>query len=1358
MLPPTWLIVFVAIILLVLGILLFLYLVLSKSRKLAAQKVVAVEVAPKEDASLEFVQFAPNFELAASFRRALSLLRTYVTGSDYRYKLPWFLMIGEAQSGKTTALDNTGLELPLGEVEQRDRQGVGWHFFDRGVVLDVAGDYVLRADGTAPDSRGWNSISRLLLKHRPERPIDGVVLTIPAAELVAHGMLGIDQKIKLQQKAAVLYKRLWQAQKILGMSFPVYVIVTKCDEVVGFKSFCDEIPTHMRDDIFGWSSPYSLANYYQPGWVTEAFQSLYKYLHHLQFEIFAKRDAVKDGDGLFLFPSEMQKMRESAQVYLDSIFKESAFHNSFFFRGLYFCGDGGDEASAATTMPPPVFASEPELTDQQLQMEPDPFSQTPAVHVQSTLRRPIFLRDLFERKIFQEDMLARPIANRVISRNRTVLIAQVVSVAILVIGGLGLLATYGGLKRREKELYEVLDRDVQDLRKVGAMYDRGNRLMSATTFALQDGYGTAAGIDQLADPNSLTAYDGENNLLSAMRTYDDGKFYSLFIPSSWFSGINERIEKSLAGSYKYVVLEALRLDLDAQTNTLLTSSLVSDPLPVPDVYYDGANNSRYASPPVLQTAAAPARSHSEIHRYIVEIGKLQNQRARYERFRKKGAGAPEDLRVLVDYLRHAQIADDAAFENELYIRTRATVEGRPLRTQYVNEEAARIVAEFIEGFFRRSFERRTVRYDYLNDIAQTEALLARPEYTWLATYVFDPRSPFRGMTLTTALRELKKSIEGLSKEQFMSKDGAYETVRARFSARRRLVWDKEPLRKAVALYQEYDAFIRAKPANQSQELDESVRLAAFNQLRGKMVNLVAQAQKYQPAARVPGESSLKTDLLVEWNSLQDAEELLVQVMEVNNRIGIDTGIRSTINGQASYLLRSVNNEFQEQTFYAANPRSFTRWNGNRPLAFLTFDVDNADELSIYLAAQRKDIATLGKLALQVLSFMERQSLRPQMFQDDAINWYEILGELDKFEKKTPGNTVAALENFIRIDMSRVNLDDCEESVRQSNDGGRSTDFFIRKRNLLRRQLVLRCSELAELKKYKDYSEDELKTLKDYNEIADAFNDRLRDRFPFADIGNNLYFAEADPDDVLAFFSMFDKKKESVREGLQRNTQLGASRQQALDFLARMESVRDFFTVFLDKKLGPVIDFNLQFRVNQEREVGVNQIIDWNFDVGKKRFNYRDKEEDLKGRWVFREPLTLTLRWANDSPTVPVAAPTLSRVKVKDRIAVFELKNQWSLLALLIRHAGDPSDFEQGVDTDVYTLKFRVPTQADGAAQPQPREDLKVVMAEIFMRLSLLAPGNKEPLILPCAPTRSPCFPTRAPKLSVPTFDDGNKVY
>jgi type VI secretion system protein ImpL len=175
----------------------------------------------------------------------------------------------------------------------------------------------------------------------------------------------------------------------------------------------------------------------------------------------------------------------------------------------------------------------------------------------------------------------------------------------------------------------------------------------------------------------------------------------------------------------------------------------------------------------------------------------------------------------------------------------------------------------------------------------------------------------------------------------------------------------------------------------------------------------------------------------------------------------------------------------------------------------------------------------------------------------------------------------------------------------------------------------------------------------------------------------------------------------------------------------------------------MLDFNIQFRVNREEEIAANQIIDWNLEVGKQKFSYLS--DAVNGRWVFGDPVRLTLRWAKDSPTVPVTTATPNAVKAKDRVAVFEYDDRWSLLTLLLRHGlmlkrtGTPAECDQGYDPDPYTLKFTIRTDPDPAGLPQ-RPDLKTSNAEVFMRLSLVTANKQEPLLLPCFPRKAPPVP------------------
>jgi type VI secretion system protein ImpL len=1433
-----WPYILLALLLLVLVTAAVLYLVLLRASRRAEPKQAAPAPAPVrvEDPSTAGL-FSPlaALGLKASFSGALKKLRAHVTHRDFRYRLPWYLMVGESGAGKSTALGESGMKSPLGRPqEHRDgvKQRLNWFFFDRGVVLDVSGEMVLRRDGETPNQRGWDHLARLLQRHRPERPLDGVVLTIPATELLS--ARGLEGRARIEHKAACLYRKLWQAQKLLGMSFPVYVLVTKCDEVTGFQTLCQELPASARDEMFGWSSPYTLETVYRPEWVEEAFQNVYRYLFELQVEVFAEHGDVQDRDGLFLLPSEMQRLKAPLQLYLDQVFKESSFHESFFFRGLYFCGDAGADAHAQVGVPvalpaglPPADvdadgllayspdAASPEADDDGdglLAFSPDPFAKRPKLAAPAPgPRRPAFVKDLFEKKIFAEDVLARPLARTALSRNRRVLAAQLLSIAIPLVGLVGLLFTFSGLQRRSDNLYNLLMQEEQDLREVLEASNRpasvrpgesenqpvsqvsrpsqtadaataearaanagGARFIQAAYFqpgSGEEGAGVGESGRGAAEPSQTSApdnsRDNEQHLLSAMAKSDAKNYYSFFIPTSWFSPLEEETTESLVGGFKYVILENLRLELRKRTDDFLGVRPI-----IYDSYGLGPSAQGAGARPYAASAAAAAPPPPEgrgaspvydkpfrpgeaatLRGLIEEFSELQLNRERYAGL-AEGNGTLEDLRGLVLYLGHAWPKEEFDPNNELYLTAlqRARTTGLRRDADSVQHEFSKKVLLMVEAIYERSFERPAgvVRYDYISDIAQTQALVSRPEYTWLATQVYtEPHSPFFDMTLSSGLGELRKALEDLSRESFMGATPGRAYSSRQMFLRRQLVWDADALRQALALCADYERFEGDRNAY-SRRLDDAVKRAALTQLQAKVAALVAGAQRYEPGAQMPGESARRATLAAEVRGLQQAQEPLSQLLSAVSRLQLDVGLKAALANQSAYLVGSINGEFQAGHFYSMARSDFDWWDGRGPVSSRAFGADNPDALAVYLASERKRIAFLARdLALPVFTFMNAHGIPTQPLRTDSrVEWDEILTELDRFDNKQPGNSISTLEDFIRTGMDKASVPadasgdetpvpDCDSLA--SGDGA-SLDFFIRTRNSLRRMLRGRCLALAAGADRRRAGRDEeaaLKGLDDYREIADRFNQKLADRFPFAEAPGGVPVREAEPADLLAFFALFDKREAAAREALARNS-LGTVAEDASRFLDRIAEVRRFFAQYVEKKQGPFVDFQLQFRSNREMESpGARQIIDWTLDVGRRKYGYRDQE--LTGRWVAGEPVRLTLRWAANSPVVPNVAPDTATLRARDRVATFDFRSRWSLLAMLKQQAASGGDFQYGVDTLPYTLKFVVPTTPDGDRSDIQPSELRGEYAQVFMSFTLTAPGTKEPLVVPDFPKWAPKF-------------------
>ncbi len=308
-----------------------------------------------------------------------------------RDRLPRFLMLGDAALGKTTLLSHLGLHAlgePANDKPPETHLPCEWWRCEQGMILEIAGEVFSQADTDGDEDKKWQRLLRRLRRDRIARPLDGVIVTLSCTDLLRPATPGTDEQSRLKDKATGIAKRLTQAQREFGLRFPVYILITKCDQIHGFQSLCRNLPVPRHQDIFGWSNPYVIDTTYTSTWVDEAFQYLCQHLVQLQSDIFATCQELRDGDELFLFPTALQNLQEPLRVYLDQLFTSPDTDVHYFCRGLYFCGDGGGQS----------------MTSPHLQ--------------------PVFLEHLFTHKIFPEYGLARHETRGLTSARWKVRIAQ----------------------------------------------------------------------------------------------------------------------------------------------------------------------------------------------------------------------------------------------------------------------------------------------------------------------------------------------------------------------------------------------------------------------------------------------------------------------------------------------------------------------------------------------------------------------------------------------------------------------------------------------------------------------------------------------------------------------------------------------------------------------------------------------------------------------------------------------------------------------------------------------------------------------------------------------------------------------
>lgn len=269
--------------------------------------------------------------------------------SQWLYELPWYLLVGSPGSGKTTALANSGLQFPLAEqMGLGPVGGVGgtrncdWWFSNDAVLLDTAGRYTTQDSDRAADSAAWTGFLRLLARYRRRRPINGVLLTLSAAELL--------EQTPAQRGAQLeaLRTRIEELHRELGIRFPLYVLVTKTDLLAGFTDFFAGLTTEERNQVWGATRPYGERREPVPGGSSGAdsanfavdfaadFAALEERLNARLIDRMEQERDLERRARLYVFPQQFAALRQSLQEFLAALFAPSHYTEPVLLRGVYF--------------------------------------------------------------------------------------------------------------------------------------------------------------------------------------------------------------------------------------------------------------------------------------------------------------------------------------------------------------------------------------------------------------------------------------------------------------------------------------------------------------------------------------------------------------------------------------------------------------------------------------------------------------------------------------------------------------------------------------------------------------------------------------------------------------------------------------------------------------------------------------------------------------------------------------------------------------------------------------------------------------------------------------------------------------
>ena len=340
-------------------------------------------------------QFDFKHDLLVKWRSAVSLLKK----SQLRrfgnplYVLPWYMVMGESGAGKTTAITRSRLTPMLRETAQAKQiaqtSNCDWWFFSDAVVIDTAGRYV-SPDGDERDQKEWDYLLELFSKFRSREGLNGLVIAIDAPTLLAGDLATVENR------GRSLRDRIDQLMRLFEKRFPIYIMVTKCDQIYGFTQWAEQLTDEQSQEAMGFLSSQGQDISDEQQFASQAVATLSARLEHLRLDL-AMRGADLSPE-MLLLPDEVMRLQAGLQLFLKSALGHNPYLEHPFLRGLFLTSGRQD-------------APLPSLLGQILAPAPRQFDG-------SVKPKGLFIHDIFSRILPKERNAALP--GQIVSRWRRV--------------------------------------------------------------------------------------------------------------------------------------------------------------------------------------------------------------------------------------------------------------------------------------------------------------------------------------------------------------------------------------------------------------------------------------------------------------------------------------------------------------------------------------------------------------------------------------------------------------------------------------------------------------------------------------------------------------------------------------------------------------------------------------------------------------------------------------------------------------------------------------------------------------------------------------------------------------------------
>ncbi|MDU9389024.1 type VI secretion system protein [Pseudomonas sp. zfem002] len=1206
-------------------------------------------------------------------------------GVSDRYQAPWLLMLGDEVEGKRLCASWN-----LNPVDKPAWFG-RWWADPSGAVLVVPQALFMPGEGMKQSSGWWNLIS-LLLRLRTRRPLDGVIWTVAAADLLdpdRAATLGLDAR-----------RRFIDLLQRLGISLPVYVVITGMDEVPGFQELARALPEEARRQVLGWSSPFAADAAWQSQWTDDALDGITYALSEAIVQM-GTLSGQLSGD-LDTLPQRFEGMRRNLQMLLWPVFQGNTHGEAPALRGLYFTGAQAIAGAA------------------------DSFTALDQPPLQN-----VFAQGLWQQRINAERGLARPIPRLLQLRQRWQRVAAFSAALVGVIWAIAMVWVWRDSLRDAGELSRLLQNAQNDYISIS---DDSHR-------------------QELTRHNVQSFW---NVLERAPRWH----FTSLVYPTSWFSSLDGQMDQVLQHTSMSHMNQPIHDLLQAELRDVLalgeagrrgSAPQGGDPAQWPSYLKarELVDKTLRLEQAATLYAQAQANQKSPLDQLIplsnqtldmnLNVGTLPFEKY-YNRLLVNQGISPLKPIDLSLHRSAIQASFNQLMETWLghYFRTDGYVTSAGYLKLYLDR------LENGSGQTLRELEHMDALIEDLQaSIDLTNATWSRGKGQDLVAGYGEMlekvrQSKLLGPAIADETERVAEQLQYRFKDQWVAQGGAskqllVQSSTGQLSLQERIIH----LQSAINLLLKRDFVARAlreEPLGDSAQLtrvdSEGLRLAQSYYDSYKLYaheSLSGIPPVYRNALLKTAENTAGDAM---WASLnrQTAESQILsapsfqvrtdQALAVHRafvqlqRPDLASGLQSALNQSAlADVSQAIDEVFQQPVF--RDRADINQWDGSKEFGLRLFRAIDAQDLKSSLDQQFAVITAITEESAPAKDWLMTQLPNLNLTESELVSRFNSLGEeMVKYKAQNPSSSPALITQLIVRDFNDMDQGNCLKilgSATAPHATGQLTQRWVG----LQQAALQRCQWLQRQA-----------VASAWNDLAGYFNQYLAGRFPFA---LDRHAPDADPARVQYFLTLIDNRLAQARDGLGLLTL--RERAAAGEFLDRIALARPWLGAMLvrDKAGLSGIDLEVTWRTDRDSERGADQVIAWTLGSGVREIVWPGDEQVL--HWSVGQPLNLRLRWARDGTQRPVNDPLQQQLHVSGLEAEWQYQGPWALLRMMAAHSSMLR--QPNVDYTEFPLSLEVPVHA------QPEEDNQTQM---FLRLSLMSQGGKAPLSIHPLPVQAPHSP------------------